>query len=113
MRVTARKTRQVLGAMFFGALIGATLMAIAILRSPHGHSDTGYAINAQVTCAIIDQNPTPEGVVKSIQNLKALGYDISTATGVFEAAIYVYCPRYMPLVEMTYNMIKDGVYTIV
>lgn len=37
--MTARKVRQVLGAVFFGGLIGACLMAIAVIRSPHGHAD--------------------------------------------------------------------------
>lgn len=37
--MAVRKIRQILGALFFGALIGAGLMGIAIIRSPHSHAE--------------------------------------------------------------------------
>lgn len=83
--------------VIFGWLIAAEL-----IKTPVAHADP--KIDAQITCAIIDADQTPAGVVKSIKNLGSLGYNVDTATSVFVYAINNVCPKYIDLVQYTMKL---------
>lgn len=101
---TARKVRQVLGALFFGALIGATLMGIAIIRSPHSHASpqgpdlTGYTVAeaAYKVCAAIQSYPDVDYLNFIADDLLAM-YPEDQEHQIMYFAMHTACPQFMPL----------------
>jgi hypothetical protein len=122
--MTARKVRQVLGALFFGALIGAGLMGIAIMRSPHSHADvdiTPYSRDwansggASAVCQWFNQNGVTEKTIGAVMVgvQKVASVSAYEAAGIVVYAVEYRCPVYMTTLgqivsELNQSQIKSG-----
>lgn len=122
--MTARKVRQVLGALFFGALIGAGLMGIAIIRSPHSHADvdiTPYSRDwansggAIAVCEWFNQNGVTAKTIGAVMTgvQKVASVSSYEAAGIVVYSVEHHCPTYLTTLgqivnESNQNGIRSG-----
>lgn len=98
-----RKVRQILLSIFFGGLIGATLIAIAIIRSPHSYSDpTPYSKDwvdsggGYVVCSLFDDYGVTANTTVNVASalVKVIHVSLYEAAQIINYSVFTYCPRH-------------------
>jgi hypothetical protein len=93
-------------------LIAIVLVVISILNAGHAHSDPGVtqddiAHDAALFCRKLDADPTPQGVLREIDEFDVQQVPQQTALIIVKYALSTICPEHMSDFTKAMNVYDD------
>lgn len=83
-------------------LVAGVVLAAVLAVAPRAHADD-LTHDAALFCRLVDSDPTPQGVMRAVNEFGIQGVPTNLATDTVIYALNELCPEYWDEVESAYN----------